>query len=189
MTQSKQHQFSDKNLIKLEIGPGNSKISSEWHTVGDFVREGIVDKVCHWGQDQLPYENDTFDYVYSSHCLEHVPWYQTDYALSEVFRVLKPGGTFEVHVPNLKYIALCYLNKKKGDAWNKFGNQDHFVKWFSSRLFSYGPTSSNYHKSAFDEDYLKFSLEKCGFHGFEVVESSLAHVLHGNINIGVKCQK
>lgn len=178
-----------KNLTKLEIGPGNKKISEEWITVGDFKRPGIVDKIAHWGNESLPFDNETFEIVYASHCLEHVPWYQVDYAVSEVYRILKNGGIFEVHVPDLSYIISCYQNKINGDKWQKFNNQEHYVKWFSSRLISYGPTLSNYHKSCFDEEYLSHCLSKAGFNKIEKVTSSLAHQLHGNINLGIRGKK
>lgn len=40
----------------------------------------------------IPYENDCFDIVIANHMLYHVP--NKEKALSEVFRVLKPGGCF-----------------------------------------------------------------------------------------------
>lgn len=40
--------------------------------------------------EEIPYMDDTFDYVYSFGVLHHVP--DTERALSEVYRVLKPGG-------------------------------------------------------------------------------------------------
>lgn len=43
----------------------------------------------------------TFDVVYSSHCLEHLHWLDAEKALSEFYRVLKPGGFAMVMVPDL----------------------------------------------------------------------------------------
>lgn len=42
-----------------------------------------------------------FDFLYTSHALEHVYPHEVPVALSEFFRVLKPGGTVFVVVPNL----------------------------------------------------------------------------------------
>ena len=42
----------------------------------------------------IPYENESFDIIISRHMLYHVP--DIDKALSEVKRVLKPGGKFYV---------------------------------------------------------------------------------------------
>lgn len=47
--------------------------------------------------DLSKYENEEFDYVYSSHCLEHIE--HTEWALNEWWRVLKKGGHLIVVVP------------------------------------------------------------------------------------------
>lgn len=172
------------NPRKLEIGPGPKKISPEWTTIGDF---GIaVDRRCVWGNDAIPFEDNTFDEIYSSHCLEHVPWMQVDYALLECFRVLKPGGSIEIHVPDFEYLVKCYLERRVGDSWLKYNNTDSPTKWVSSRVFSYGPGFSNFHKSCFDFEELSRVLKLAGFSDIERVSGSLADRLHGKINLGIK---
>ena len=175
--------------MKLEIGPGPKKISSEWITVGDFERPNVVDHVCLWGKDPLPFNDSTFNYIYSSHCLEHVPWYQVDFAISECFRVMKPNGIIEIHVPNLEYLIECYNEKKLGDTWKKHNNREHYVSWFASRMISYGPTSSNHHKSCFDYEYLSYLLSKHGFKYIKSHNKGAAKSYHGNINMGVLAKK
>jgi ADP-heptose:LPS heptosyltransferase len=47
---------------------------------------------------KLPFGDATFDFVWSSHCLEDIP--DTDAVLREWLRVLKPGGTIGLYVPH-----------------------------------------------------------------------------------------
>lgn len=47
--------------------------------------------------EDLPFEDNSFDLVYSSHVLEHIP--DQNKALSEIYRVLKPGGIHFCVVP------------------------------------------------------------------------------------------
>lgn len=47
---------------------------------------------------RLPYDENTLDYVYSSHCLEHLKDYKNP--LQDWFRVLKVGGHLVVTVPH-----------------------------------------------------------------------------------------
>ena len=47
--------------------------------------------------EELPFENDSMDMVFSSHVLEHIP--NQKKALEEIYRVLKPGGYHVCIVP------------------------------------------------------------------------------------------
>ena len=46
--------------------------------------------------DELPYESNSFDRVFSSFMFHHLDEHDRDKALREAFRVLKPGGSFHL---------------------------------------------------------------------------------------------
>ena len=46
---------------------------------------------------ELPFENETYDFVYASHVLEHIP--NDEKAISEIRRILKPSGIAILPVP------------------------------------------------------------------------------------------
>lgn len=50
---------------------------------------------------KLPFDNESFDKIILSEVLEHVP--DESRALSEIYRVLKPGGILGITVPNHNY--------------------------------------------------------------------------------------
>ncbi|MBL0329714.1 MAG: class I SAM-dependent methyltransferase [Bacteroidetes bacterium] len=105
-----------KNLKVLELGCGIgyctaflSKISDEviatdletidptTHSPGleitrNFLKSLDISNVTvmHASAEDLPFENNTFDLVFSSHVIEHVP--DMEKAIKEINRVLKPGG-------------------------------------------------------------------------------------------------
>lgn len=64
----------------------------------------------------LPFGNETQDYVYSSHCLEHVEYHIT--TIKEWFRVLKTNGHLVIVVPHQ------YLYEKRLNSPSKW-NEDH----------------------------------------------------------------
>lgn len=64
----------------------------------------------------LPFNDETQDYIYSSHCLEHIQDWVT--AIQEWYRVTKLGGHIVTVVPHM------YLYEKKGSLPSNW-NQDH----------------------------------------------------------------
>ena len=71
---------------------------------------------------QLPFADDTFDKVICSEVLEHIPDYRA--VLSEIDRVLKPGGLFCASVPRRWPEKICwalsegYYNTPGGHAYS-----------------------------------------------------------------------
>lgn len=59
---------------------------------------GSVDFVEDLCTDALPFYNEKFDLIIAKDVFEHL--INPEFALSEVYRVLKPGGFFLFHVPN-----------------------------------------------------------------------------------------
>lgn len=56
-----------------------------------------------------PYDDASVDVVYSSHMLEHLPREQAEDFLRQAHRVLAPGGTLRLALPDLERIARSYL--------------------------------------------------------------------------------
>lgn len=61
---------------------------------------------------QIPFDDNTFDYVYEHYSLCHLNHADTEQAVSEMLRVLKPGG-------------MCFLGVISMDSWPhaKYGEQ------------------------------------------------------------------
>lgn len=179
----------------LEIGPGDAPLGPEWETVDCRARVGI-DRVGLWGSSEgLPYDADQFDLVYASHVLEHIPWFNTARALADVHRILKPGGVFEVWVPDFAYLIRCYLRRECGDDWRKFNDDSDPMVWLNGRLFTYGGPDGlgdpNWHRAVFDERSLQDHLYNAGFKLIERIdtkEKPRGHD-HGPINLGMRALK
>ena len=85
----------------LEIGPGN-------RPYGDRERTEFLDQYEHYEKDftlamvaeatAIPRSDDVYDYVISSHCLEHLP--DALRGLLEWKRVLKRGGILFLLLPH-----------------------------------------------------------------------------------------
>lgn len=55
--------------------------------------------------NKLPFPDLTFDAIYCSHFVEHIPLKKIDFFLQECFRVLKPMGVLRIVMPD--YLFLC----------------------------------------------------------------------------------
>lgn len=99
----------------------------------------------------LPLKDQTADYVYSSHFLEHLFKPDAEHLLKECLRVLKPGGVVRVCVPDLAYAVALYLRGEK----EKMLEDYFFVEDKGSFLAR--------HKYMYDHELLSSLLEKVGF--------------------------
>lgn len=57
----------------------------------------------------IPYPDNTFDFVYSSHNLEHYPKSKAQNVINDCYRVLKKDGIIRIVVPDLEQKARLYL--------------------------------------------------------------------------------
>jgi predicted SAM-dependent methyltransferase len=168
--------------MKLEIGPGPQKIDSTWTTVGPF-KALHVDYIARWGEEPLPFEDNSVDQIYASHVLEHVIWHKTIDALKETHRILKPGGFIEIHVPNFAIVVKAYLEKRCGDNWRAHNKEGNYMKWVNGRVFTYGGPG-NTHRALFDRDYLRQCLLEAGFTEAKEGAKVRGHN-HGVINLAM----
>ena len=89
--------------------------------------------------ENIPYEDETFDIIYTSHVLEHVP--DDNKALNELYRVLKSNGTCFIAVP-IHDISET-LEKEEYNTpelrLKYYGQSDHVRKYgkdFINKLYS-----------------------------------------------------
>jgi predicted SAM-dependent methyltransferase len=58
--------------------------------------------------DLSPFQNNSVNLIYASHCLEHFPYAKVPKVLSEWFRVLKKGGILRLSVPDFDLLLNIY---------------------------------------------------------------------------------
>lgn len=184
-------------MRRLEIGPGHERLPG-FETL-NILPGPFTD---HLGPAQKPpFPDNTFDEVYSSHCIEHVEWYEVESTIREWVRILKPGGVLEVHtvnaVPLLK--ALIEWEENEGRCSHKAGkwrsdlhNYDPFLH-ASGRLLCYskrGDRGANLHRAILTPLRLRQMFERAYLGGIvEVAEprGSKKHKSAPNIGLrGVK---
>ena len=80
-------------------------------------RVGKMAEVVKSDMRQLPFASESFDYVYSHGVIHHSD--EPAKVASEILRVLKPGGQFNIHVYSLFSLFTLSRFVKYGMAWKK----------------------------------------------------------------------
>src|SRR5260370_876948 len=81
--------------IGVTVGPGSTQLMTsamERDIVASIVAMPMLD-------------DESFDAIFCSHCLEHLYGHEVSLALAEFYRVLKPDGLADIRVPDLQSIG------------------------------------------------------------------------------------
>jgi predicted SAM-dependent methyltransferase len=63
---------------------------------------------------KLPFDDNSFDYIYSEHMIEHISYESATYMLNECNRILKKDGKIRISTPDLdQYLSLFEPGKSK----------------------------------------------------------------------------
>lgn len=125
--------------------------SKQWYSQEDYcdiLRSHIF--VHHNAEYGIPFPDESVDYLYSSHLLEHLFREDAKSLLKETYRVLKKGGIVRICVPDLEYAISLYQKGDKEQALQSFFTNS------KSGYFSR-------HQYMYDFDLLRRLLEEAGF--------------------------
>lgn len=89
---------SPRSLTGIDLTPR----AIEW-TQRRLATFGLTSRLMVADAEQLPFDDNSFDIVYSWGVLHHSP--DTRQAFSEVYRVLRPGGTARIMIYNYRSIV------------------------------------------------------------------------------------
>ncbi len=159
--------FNASNLM-INFGAG-SRGKSGWVNVDAQAVKG-VNCVFDCGKKQ-PFPDGSARCIFSEHFLEHVDYYETaPFFLRECFRVLQPGGTIRLIVPDVGR----YLKAYAQDGWLEIeklrgllpGHKDpYFWTNYETKMELVNMLFRQFgeHKFAYDFETVRVLLQKEGF--------------------------
>jgi predicted SAM-dependent methyltransferase len=176
--------------MKLHLGCGKRYIPGYIHI--DAIEYPHVDHVT--TIDHLSFvEDNSVDVIYNCHVLEHFKRRDVSRVLQEWRRVLKPGGTLRISVPDFAAVCEIYLRTRNIEVviGPLFGRQNYLY---------------NIHYNVFDFASLRGHLEDAGFVSVRVYDwrkvehadvddYSQAYVPHMDktsgvlVSLNVECEK
>ena len=118
----------------------------------------------------IPLDDETVDFIYCSHFVEHLTHKDVIKLLKDCYRILKPGGWIRVICPDLRIITSKYLEGNTEYVLFKSKKSDLSHAFIKSLLLSANRSfleriffSSNLHCCMYDYNSLSSLLSKCGF--------------------------
>lgn len=177
-------------MKQLEIGPGPEPLPGfetlNLRPPATYVRD------CR--NTKLP--SKSFDLVYSSHCIEHIEWFDVEPTIREWVRILKPGGTLEVHTVNAYRLMKGLVElEETGETSIRAGKwrtdlhlSDPFL-WATGRILSYakkGDGGINLHRAILTPKRMVGLFERAGLTNLEEVAEPRGPKKHGGINMGLR---
>jgi predicted SAM-dependent methyltransferase len=112
--------------------------------------------------DELPLPDGWADELFASHVLEHVEPRHLHATLREWHRVLRRGGTVEIHTPDSAHLMASWLDASRDEKWALqvaiLGMAGHAGMRTPEHITARGD-----HQILFDRDLLRESLEETGF--------------------------
>lgn len=144
----------------IDMDPGEVKRAQE---------RGTYDHAIVASATKMPFKNGSFNTVISNCVIEHIP--EVEKVLSEVNRVLKPGGRFLISVPSEYWNADSFYQK----VFNSIGF-DRMSQWYNRTLNfvskhhhvnNLSTWKTRFKKAGLNFEYSEYLIPIPVFHAFE----------------------
>jgi predicted SAM-dependent methyltransferase len=148
---------SGRELL-LDIGGGYRSGTNGWLTV-DMSNECDIYWDLRLG---MPFPNNSVAKIYSSHLFEHLTYAEGQKLMDECLRVLKPGGSFSIVVPNAQMYIEWYTGTREVPP-GAFGWLPGYNQTTGIDALNYVAYMAGEHKYMFDQENLLHILQAKGF--------------------------
>jgi predicted SAM-dependent methyltransferase len=156
--------FAGPGVKKLHLGCDINVLPGWLNADIDPPLESIL---CLDATKTFPFPDGTFDYIYSAHMIEHVPYPAGLAMLRECHRVLKKNGKIRISTPDLQFLIDLHTDRKSD-------LQNEYVKWATDSFIKSAThyddvfVINNYvrnwgHTFIYDEGTMSRSLQSAGF--------------------------
>lgn len=108
-------------MEKYHIDLGCGGLKKEGCLGVDIINHPSIDYIVDLSKDTIPLPDDSVEYVYSSHFLEHID--SPEHILKELSRVCCDGAKIEIWTPYLSHDTAFYFSHKQQlseDLWKQF---------------------------------------------------------------------
>jgi SAM-dependent methyltransferase len=165
--------------IRINVGCGTKPLPG-WLNIDRVARvPGVATDI---DIAALPFPDASVDAVLAEHVFEHFCFAEEAKVWRELARVLRPGGTLTVEVPDFEWVCATFL--AAGDEWRAFyvvGDPDHYAgcgraldqRWgiLQTMFFGNQNGAGQFHRSAYTAAKLRALSDMLGFHAITIETS------------------
>ena len=155
-----QRALSSGKPIKLNIGCGRTRLDDTW-LHADIHRGDVYLDIF----KPFPLPENSVNYIFSEHFIEHLPEAKMRQFWKECHRVLKPGGWMRHSTPDMEFLVKLYLGQVEGVDMDKFYDRIRHIRketphrcvYMNEVIHLWG------HLFVYDESYLTKVWQGAGF--------------------------
>lgn len=165
------HYIHKHSVRKLQLGSGPTQLTGWLNTTLLPFNSATVYLDA---TQPFPIPDRSFDYVFSEHMIEHLPFEAGQHTLRESYRILKPGGILRLATPDLAQIMKLY---SQPDGEEQQAYRRWIMETFLPDIDSDQPSfvinrsfSGWGHLFIYDRETMTWCLERAGFRDIRWVE-------------------
>ena len=149
--------------IKLHLGCGK-KYKNGWINIDNNSDNNIEKLDINYNLAKgIPFKDNSVDFIYNEHFIEHLNVVQGQIFLKECKRVLKSGGVLRIATPDLSSLVKGYMNENQLDELKEFFDKYNMnyiktrAELLNTNFYSWG------HQWLYDAEELERRLKEAGF--------------------------
>jgi SAM-dependent methyltransferase len=99
----------DHEITKLQIGAGTNPLEGWLNSDLEPISDDIIFIDA---REEIPFENQVIDYIFSEHMIEHMNYKDGLFMLRECYRIMRPGGKIRIATPDVEKIIGLFNPQK-----------------------------------------------------------------------------
>jgi predicted SAM-dependent methyltransferase len=151
---------SKQEPLRLNLGSYDD-LREGWVNVDAFLKRGSLTIDL---REPMPFPDGSVELAHAEHFLEHVFEDEAQELLNECFRVLRPGGTLSIAVPDAEPLLRAYASGDSEffDRYAETVPEGHALPTPMGQI-NYLFRGATTHQYAYDEETLRLLIERAGF--------------------------
>jgi len=158
-------------MIKLNVGC-NDVIFKDWVNMDIYPYNGAIK---HDARSRFPYDDNSIDFIYNEHFIEHLTSDEGIKYFKECYRILKPSGVVRTSTFNIDELMLiCSSDEKWENSKNIYlsGQYKHLTR---TQFFNFAIYEGNAHKHMYNPDELTQIMRESGFLQFNYPQKRISN--------------